>query len=185
MALAPSDPRDDLARLEPYLGEIAEACLLEGEDVALLCAIGLRETWFTWAPGYSPRGSILGRGDGGHGFGPYQIDNRGRYGHLPRECPEATAFLQTRWVCQVLRDARAELQPYRDHPQFERAVCARYNASFERVRIGLEAGDPDIGTTPSVRHGPGDYGKDVLRRRDWLRENYPDRFPPARRSAGT
>ena len=177
MAPAPSDPRDDLARLAPYLGEIAEACLLEGEDVALLCAIALRETWAGWAPGYTPRGSPNGTGDGGHGRGLFQIDDRGRYGHLARECPDATAFLQARWACQVLRDARAELQPFRDHPQFERAVCARYNASFERVRIGLEAGDPDIGTTH------GDYGKDVLRRRDYLRDHHPDRFPPPRRTA--
>jgi hypothetical protein len=115
----------------------------------------------------------------GKGFGRFlfQLDWCGRYGHLPRECPEATPFLQARWACGVLRDAREELKAYREHPLFERAVVARYNASFNAVRAGLDAGDPDLFTTVGPS-GRGDYGSDVLARRDRLRAADPARFPP-------
>jgi hypothetical protein len=168
----PVDPGNHFDRIEPYLPDFEEAALLEGEDCALLCAIALRETWAGWAPGYRPKGSYIGRGDGGHGFGLFQMDDRGPYGHLPRECPEATPFLQARWACQVLKDARRDLADFKDHPLHERAVVARYNASLKRIREALVLGhDPDHVTTGK------DYGADVLRRRDWLRATYPARFP--------
>jgi hypothetical protein len=166
------DPLDDLARLEPYLGEFNEACLVEGEDVALLAAICLRETWAGWAPGYAPKGSHVGRGDHGHGFGLFQIDNRGPYAFLPREAPDATPYLQARWACFVLGDARAELARFRLLPVFEAAVLCAYNAGSPAVRKALLAGQhPDHATTG------GDYGSDVLRRRDLLRMAHPERFP--------
>jgi hypothetical protein len=172
-----TDPRDDLARLAPYLADLAEAALLEGEDTALLAAICLRETWAGWAPGYEPKGSHLGRGDHGHGFGLFQMDDRGPYGYLPRECPTATPFLQARWACAVLRDASRELRAHQGHPWFARAVLAAYNAGSPRVAKALVLGqDPDAVTTRGPSGHP-DYGRDVLMRRDLLRRMHPDRFP--------
>jgi hypothetical protein len=169
------EPADDLERLEPYLPDFAEAALLEGEDTALLCAICLRETLAGWAKGYAPKDSYLGRGDRGHGFGLFQIDDRGPYARLPRECPDATPMLQARWACQVLRDARRDLHGFEGHPMRERATLSIYNAGAPRVRAALVLGhDPDSVTTGH------DYGADVLRRRDRLRGLYPDRFPPVR-----
>lgn len=167
------DPGDDFSRVEPYLPDFGEAAGIEGEDACLLAAICLRETWAGWAPGYKPKGSYLGRGDGGHGFGLLQIDDRGAYGHLPRECPEATPMLQARWACSVLADARKALHGFEGHPLFERAVLSVYNAGAKRVREALVLGhDSDSVTTGH------DYGRDVLRRRDRLRAEHPDIFPP-------
>jgi hypothetical protein len=171
-----ADPGDDLKRCDPYLEDIREACLLEGEDGALICAIGLRETLMGWARGYEPKGSPNGRGDGGHGFGLFQIDDRGPYRHLPLECPEASPMLQARWACAVLRDARQELVAALGHA-FERnplaevaAVCC-YNAGSPAVVRAIRAGrHPDHATTDGAdADREGDYGSDVLRRRDTLR----------------
>ncbi len=166
------DPRDDLLRLEPYLSEFAEAALAEAEDTALLAAIALRETWAGWAPGYTPKGTHLGFGDSGHGFGLFQIDNRGPYAHLPKECPDASAFLQARWACWVLKDARRDLVHFRGSAYFERAVLSTYNAGAPAVRRALLMGhDPDRVTTRQ------NYGADVLFRRDRLVRAHPERFP--------
>lgn len=170
-----TDPRDDFLRLQPYLADFHEACLLEGEDTALIAAICLRETRAGWAPGYRvPKGNPrhLGFGDSGHGFGLFQIDDRGPYAYLPHEAPEATPYLQARWACAVLADARAELARYRTMPVFEAAVLCAYNAGSPRVARCLREGrHPDHATTG------GDYGSDVMARRDRLRREHPDRFP--------
>jgi hypothetical protein len=180
--MASSDPKDDLERLRPYLSDFAEACLLEGEDTALVAAICLRETWAGWAPGYRvPPGQPrhLGFGDNGHGAFLFQFDDRGPYSFLPKECPQATPFLQARWACQVLSDARAELSAFKDLPVFEAARVAAYNAGSPAVRRCLKAGKhPDHATAH------GNYGSDVLARRDSLRHRYPAVFPPARSAPG-
>jgi hypothetical protein len=171
-----ADPGDDLKRCEPYLADIREACLLEGEEPALICGIGLRETLMGWARGYEPKGSHLGRGDGGHGFGLFQIDDRGPYAHLHRECPEASPMLQARWACSVLRDARLELvaalgSAFDRNALFEVATVACYNAGSPAVVRAIRRGQhPDHATTDGAdADREGDYGSDVLRRRDTLR----------------
>ncbi len=180
-------PSDDLLRLEPYLGDFHEACLLEGEDTALIAAICLRETLAGWAPGYIvPPGALrhLGRGDHGHGFGLFQIDDRGPYAYLPREAPSATPYLQARWACWVLAEARHELAAWRALPVFEVATICAYNAGSPAViRCLRENRHPDHATAdgPDLDH-EGDYGSDVLRRRDELRAAHPDLFPPYARA---
>lgn len=171
-----TDPGTDLGRLEPYLGEIREACEIEDEAPVLVCAIGLRETHFTWAPGYAPKGSIHGRGDRGHGFGPYQFDDRGPYAHLPREAPHATVYLQTRWVCWALADARRELvaelgSAFARQPLFDVATVCCFNAGSPAVARCIRAGrHPDHATAdgPDADH-EGDYGSSVLAIRDRIR----------------
>lgn len=172
-----ADPRDDLERLKPYLDDIHEACLLEGEDAALVCAIALRETHAGWAPGYKPKGSHIGWGDSGHGFGLFQIDDRGPYAYLPKEAPQATPFLQARWACHVLSDARSELGAWSALPVYEVAWICAYNAGSPAVKRQLRMGKhPDHATTGH------DYGSDVLRRRDELRHKHPTVFPPFHRN---
>jgi hypothetical protein len=174
-----TDPRDDFARLQPYLQDFALAALAEGEDTAVLCAICLRETWAGWAPGYvlpyAEAPHWLGRGDGGHGFGLFQIDDRGPYKHLPVEAPEASPELQARWACWVLRDARRELAEFKGRVLFERAVLCAYNAGSPAVARAMH-----IGVNPDMVTIGADYGSDVQRRRDNLRAEHPDRFPPPR-----
>jgi hypothetical protein len=79
----------------------------------------------------------------------------------------------------VLQDARRELAAFRDHPLYEVACLCAYNAGSPRVAKALRRNlSPDSVTTG------GNYGSDVLRRRDLLRTNHPDRFPlPHRRIA--
>lgn len=188
-----TDPGTGFARLQPYLADFAEAALAEGEDAALLAAFCLRETLAGWAPGYTPKGSHLGRGDGGHGRMLFQFDDRGPWFFLVRECPEATPFLQARWVCSILAANRANLSDLAAYPLYERATIAAYNAfSFpvehyaarrerDPIRRALLLGqNPDSVTTPGRRFDPPrpDYGEDVLLTRDELRARHPERFPP-------
>lgn len=115
----------------------------------------------------------------GWGRGVFQIDILGDLRDLipPAGAPwplERQAYA----ACAQLALNRRELAPWASHPLHERAVVARYNAALERVRAGLEAGDPDIATTG------GDYGRDVLATRDALRGRFPERFPVPRREVG-
>jgi hypothetical protein len=69
----PTDPKDDLLRLQPHLGDIQEAVLALDEglavrdglriDVPMVCAVGQRESHFGWGWGYSPKGDRNGAGD--------------------------------------------------------------------------------------------------------------------------
>lgn len=180
------DPGNDLDRLAPYLGEIAEACLLEGEDVALLAAICLRETEAGWAAPYNPKGTHLGRGDGGHGFGLFQVDDRGPYAYLVAECPEATPYLQCRWACTILADARHELAvelggAFMRSPLAEVATVCCFNAGSPAVARMIRRGrHPDHATAdgPDADH-EGDYGSSVLAIRDRLRDAWAAPLPPA------
>lgn len=227
------DPRDDYLRLEPYLPEMHDACMIEGEDVALVAGVVLRECLAGWGAGYDPKGTHVGTGDRGarvwsaarlerdrelvkvvgevrveepgkpgvlatrykvvprdeRGWGRFlvQIDWVGPYGHLARECPAPEPFLQFRWGCWVLRDARKELlghlgQAFARDPLFEVAAICSYNAGSAAVARAIKAGrHPDLATTDGADEDKdGDYGSDVMRRRDRLRTRYPDRFPPFR-----
>lgn len=169
----PTDPRDDYLRVEPYLPEFAEAALAWSEDTCRLAAICLRETWAGWAPGYTPKGSPLGYGDHGHGFGLFQIDDRGPYARLVAANPWASPREQAAWACEVLADARRDLVHFANRSDYDQAVLATYNAGAGAVRRALIMGwGPDRPTSG------GDYGADVLRRMAWLRARAPDRFPP-------
>lgn len=181
-----SDPGSDLGRLAPYLGEIREACALEGRELALLAALCLRETEAGWARPYHPKGTHLGRGDGGHGFGLFQIDDRGPYAHLPREAPEATPYLQCRWACWVLADAERELVAalgagFARLPLFEVAVVCAYNAGSPRVAQAIRQGrHPDHVTADGPdQDRDGDYGSSVLAIRDRIRDALAEPLPPA------
>jgi hypothetical protein len=127
------------------------------EDWRLLAAVGLRETWLGRAPGYAPAGDPDGSGDGGHGRGFWQIDDRGPYKGLIHPAPWPVVA-QVIAACQVVHDARVELARFKSAPQYEQGVLCAYNAGSPAVARRLAAGqDPDLATTGT------DYGSDVLR----------------------
>jgi len=186
-----TDPRLAWTLIEPYVGHIGFACDARQprEDLALVVAIGLRETHLGTCWGYSPQGPN-GRGDGGHGRGLFQIDDRGPFKYLiPPDGADWPVFVQASCACIVLAQARLELAAFRGAlapRSWEEAVACRYNAKLENVVWSLRAGrDPNLVTTP----GPlapvdpvtgkrlGDYGRDVLALRDGLRRLYPSIFP--------
>lgn len=172
--MSPADPKSDLGRLRPWLPEFARAAEARGEDLALLCAICLRETWAGWAPGYVPRGSAEGRGDRGHGHGLMQIDDRGPYRkHLPQPGQPWPAFSQALTACTVLADARRELAAFSKHPLFPVAVVAAYNAGSPAVARALRKG-----RSPDAATAGGDYATWVLRKRAELLERHPEEFRP-------
>lgn len=176
------DPRLAESLWRPYVQDIALACLERSpvEDTALVVAIGLRETWLGTCPGYVPLFSHNGRGDGGHGRGLFQIDDRGPFKHLiPPDGEDWPPFVQAQAACVVLAAARDELAEFRGTSVFEVAVACRYNAALANVQRAVRIGvDPNLVTTGK------DYGRDVLALRDGLRRLYPTTFPPPGIPAG-
>lgn len=177
------DPRLARSRWEPYAEDVALGCLSRRprEDTALVIAIGLRETWMAGrdCPGFViPYGlpDYMGSGDGGHGRGIFQIDDRSWTALLPRPDEDWRPFIQAGCACVVLAEARRSLSAWRPRLgdwHWNQAVCAAYNAGAGSVAHFLNlAQDPDRGTTGA------DYGRDVLRLRDGLRQLYPATFPP-------
>ncbi len=172
------DPRLARAIWQPYVGDIALACESRRppEDTALIVAIGLRETILGTAPDYvhaDPERPYMGTGDGGHGRGLFQLDDRGPFKHLvPALGEDWTPFIQACCAIAVIEDARRSLADLVDDELYERAVVAAYNCGAGAARLALRAGkDPDFWTTGR------DYGRDVLALRDRLRHLYPETFP--------
>lgn len=71
-------------------------------------------------------------------------------------------------ACAMLAQARRELAALATGDLLEMAVRCRYNASLDRVRSGIEAGDPNVGTTG------GDYGCDVAALEAAIFARWPD-----------
>jgi hypothetical protein len=176
------DPRLAPTLWAPYVDDIHLGCLAHEpvEDTALVVAIGLRETWLGTCPGYSPRGPN-GRGDGGHGRGLFQIDDRHEFAALIPPDGQDWSVLSQAWCCaHVLARAREELSAYARNHLFERAVVCRYNSSGVARAMAARL-DPDSVTTRGSS-GRRDYGSDVLGLRDGLRRLYPSTFPPFARA---
>lgn len=180
--MAPAiDPRVRWSLLEAYVGMIQLACWQreKPEDPALVCAIGLRETHLGRVPGYVVAPGLplyMGRGDGGHGRGLFQVDDRGPWRHLiPPDGVDWPPYEQAQACCTVLAGARVELADFRGALTpwaWDQAVAARYNAALENVRWAVRMGrDPDQVTTGR------NYGRDVLALRDGLRQSFPSTFP--------
>jgi hypothetical protein len=178
------DPRIRAELWQPYVQDIARACLAQEphEDNALVVAIWARETHIGTCPGYAPKGPN-GRGDGGHGRGLGQIDDRGPWKHLiPPDGTDWTPFEQAMATCTVLSGARQELADFRGalSPRaWDETVVCRYNAALVNVRWAITNGrDPNLVTTGR------DYGRDVLALRDKLRAAFPATFPRPAAPAG-
>lgn len=106
----------------------------------LLYAVGSRETHLE---------NIVG--DGGHGHGIWQLDNRSH--HIPRPFPVARQVQIAGSMLQGL------LHMYR---QEIKQAAAAYNAGIAKANAGIREGNVDKYTTG------GDYGSDVRERRWFL-----------------
>lgn len=178
------DPKDDIARLSPYLPDVRQAAAEEGVRFQVLCAVGLRETLFGWAPGYTPRGTHLGFGDRGYGFGLFQADLRtwepalrGLIPGVDLTTPLGQARLAARHLRSSFRLLRAIFPSLPEQLVF-RASIAAYNARIGAVAGQLATGmDVDAVTTRGPSGMP-DYSADVLKRAARLEQRDHVTFPP-------
>jgi hypothetical protein len=177
----PVDPRDDLKRLAPYLADIRQAAGEKGVRTEVLAGVCLRESIAGWA--LAPRGTHLGFGDKGYGWGLFQADLRtwepalrGLMPGVDLLSPLGQARLAAEHLSSSLRLLRAVF-PQTDGERVLRASIAAYNARIGAVAMQLLAGaDVDAVTTPGPSGRP-DYSADVLARAARLRAAAPQLFP--------
>ena len=160
------DPKTDAGRLAPYVGDILTAAAEHGVPPAILAAVCLRESLAGWA--LSPRGTHLGWGDAGHGWGLFQADDRSWKAWMLS--PAAlTPLGQARQAAQELAANERLLTatlPRQPQGVIQRAAVAAYNARIGAVAAQVMAGrDVDEVTSPK---GAGDYSRDVFARAERL-----------------
>jgi hypothetical protein len=176
----------ELTRLLPYVALIRGAVHAIGCRVItpwLLAAIAYRETHCGFAPGYSPKGSPFGLGDGGHGYGLWQLDDRWNLQRIARvkaarkaDGDEAALRLMAREALYVLIEKYAHLiDERRPRPlkgaEARRAMIAAYNAGQGPVYSLIQAGqNPDSCTTG------GNYSAWVLAKEAALQAAAPTLF---------
>jgi hypothetical protein len=159
---------EPLTKLQPLIEAVAESFEL---SPAVVGGILSRESGCGRLLGKG--GNPPGTGDGGHGRGLMQVDDRYWKGflNLDQQGGEEDAW---RWPafnlafgCWLLRknmEAMREHFPGLGEDQVARAALAAYNCGRGRVIKALAEGhDVDAGTTG------GDYGRDVMARAEWLR----------------
>lgn len=191
-----ADPRIHEHLWAPYVQDVELACAswTPLEDTALVLAHWAREVVFgTCGPSFVVPPGLpiwMGRGDGGHGRGFPQIDDRAEFAYLiPPDGEDWPVFKQAQATCVVLAAAREDLAEFRgalSPHAWDEAVACRYNAKLENVQWAIRNGrDPNRVTTPgplaltdpATGRKVGDYGRDVLALRDGLRALFPTRFP--------
>lgn len=166
----------DLDRVRPWAGLVDEVCILTGEDRWRFAALGLRESGWGHAPGYFPKGDPCGTGDGGHGYGLFQIDDR-FHSNFVRSADAREPFKQALYACRILREARdwfkrSAARTYDPEP-LERAVYAAYNAGPGRAYHQIVSGlDPDAVTTGK------NYSAWIWAKAAELQAEVPDLFDP-------
>jgi hypothetical protein len=175
----------DLWRMRVYVSVIREACSARGVDPYDLAALGCRETGWGYGRGYAPVGDPFGHGDGGHGYGLLQLDDRSQMPRIARveavrktQGPAAALRLMLDESLAVLLDEKRSYltSPKRDHGPLagdllRRATFAAYNAGAGRVYQYAVAGmDVDQITTGH------DYSKWVVAKVDALRAAAPTLF---------
>lgn len=154
-------------RLHPYEAHFVAAATKTGLDPALLAAICDRETLGGTAKGYTPKGPA-GRGDGGHGHGLMQIDDRyhakfiatGNWSRADANILYAAELLASN--IRRFHDA--------DPPGAVFCAVAAYNCGCTRVERVLRTyrevpGGPSIEEAIDARTTGGNYARDVLARR--------------------
>lgn len=177
----PLDPKDDLKRLEPYLADIRQAANEESISTAILSGICLRESLAGWV--LLPRGTHLGFGDRGYGWGLFQADLRtwepalrGLIPGVDLLTPLGQARLAARHLASSYRLLKL-VSPLLPEDLIRQASVAAYNARIGSVALQLLNGsDVDAVTTPGPSGHP-DYSRDVLQRAERLRARAPDLFP--------
>jgi membrane-bound lytic murein transglycosylase MltF len=145
-------------RWSPYIAaaaaEYAETVHIEPLELALiLAAIMDRET-----------GGNNIDGDGGHGRGLMQVDDRFHGAWLAAHDQGHDPQSNVAKGCEILCSGLMAAHPL--HPDDKlRVAIAAYNCGLPRALKAAAEGDPDKYTTPGPTHHP-DYSADVLRRRN-------------------
>jgi hypothetical protein len=103
----------------------------------------------------------------GWGRGLLQLDSLGDFRDMIAPAPWPVPA-QAAAACAMLHLARTQLAPFASGDLLRTAVICRYNASLDRVRAGVDAGNPEIGTTGS------DYATDVLALETAVAARWPD-----------
>lgn len=165
-----------------WSGLIDEVCSMTGEDRWRFAALGLRES--RWGDALTPSGDPCGTGDGGHGRGLVQLDDR-----YHRAFVESPAFLapkqQLFYACGVLNDARAwfrvRMPALTDPDLLERAVYAAYNCGPGNVRKALTLGrvvDGELSHDVDAYTTGNDYSHWIWRRAAEMKAALPSLFDP-------
>lgn len=158
------DPKTDVGRISPYVEDIKQAAHEAGIEPAILAAVCLRESLAGWA--LTPRGTHLGWGDGGHGWGLCQADDRSWKAWIlsPEACTPRGQF--TRAAQELAANWRilALAFPLVHADLIERGSIAGYNARLGAVAMQIAAGRDVDAVTTAGPSGKGDYSGDVLAR---------------------
>lgn len=179
----------EIERIRQYAPLIASVCVGDPSDIDYcdtydFAALGARETEWATAPGYAPHGDPFGRGDGGHGYGIFQIDDRTYPGEIAavEQLRHAGAGAALRRMFEYalgdfVSGRRALLGSMRRNgidlspSLLRRATFAAYNAGPGRVyRFAAEGHDFDALTTGA------DYSKWCVAKAEALRAAAPDLF---------
>lgn len=149
-----ADPGTRLRRMRLMAPVILKASALTGEVKERLMALCYRESLCTFA--LDPPGSVVGWGDNGNAFGPFQVDKRyhadfikaelGRYAWAVKEGQRYDAQNQANYACQVLRDARYWIKKNSglSSDPLERATYAAYNAGPYSVVSATRTGAQNV-----------------------------------------
>lgn len=187
----------ELERIAPYANVIRNVVYSLGNPIVtpwLMAAIGFRESHFGWALTYEPKGDPFGLGDGGHGFGLWQLDNRWNQHRIDRVLKarkQRDDLYAIGAMCQeaigVLVEKVVYLSsPRRPKPLFgdllRRAAIAAYNAGegavYKRYMQRWNIDDVDLCTADGPdRDKQGDYSAWVLAKEAAVRKAAPNLFP--------
>jgi hypothetical protein len=160
-----------LERVRPYWHLLEKAGEAFDVDPFFLAAIMDRETLCGFSPALDKPGPG-GRGDGGHGHGLFQIDDRFHAAFMAKRMPDGTPAWADAW--EAARYAAHFLASLlRIFEGSEACAAAAYNAGPDRVKACVK----EL-TRPWMQHAlclavdplttGRDYASDVLRRKESL-----------------
>jgi soluble lytic murein transglycosylase-like protein len=152
------DPGHEFGRVKAYSDMATLVAGQFGIEPSLILALGYRESWLGWSPGYEPKGPC-GWGDNGNAWGLFQIDKR-FHGMFVHSLDAQDAEKQMFYALKLLTDNKdcfSRAFPNEGQDTLIRLSLAAYNAGYYGALHGFQSsGDPDHMTTGK------DYGKWIL-----------------------
>jgi Transglycosylase SLT domain len=153
-----TDPGTEYGRVQLYWNAAELVCGQFEIPPSLILALGYRESFLGFAPGYSPHGSC-GWGDNGNAWGLFQIDKR-YHAHFvfsaDAQVPEKQMFYACGLLTQNKACARRDLSDIGDD-QISKIAISAYNCGYgNAVNAYKSTGDSDSETTGK------DYAKWIL-----------------------